>query len=100
MIFDEIDSGISGEIARKMGTILQQMGRQHQLITITHLHQIAAFGNEHFYVYKDHSHDMTISRIKKLTEQERILELAQMIGGQNPSESVISNARELLEKSR
>lgn len=100
LIFDEIDSGISGEIARKMGTILQQMGRQHQLITITHLHQIAAFGNEHFYVYKDHSHDMTISRIKKLTEQERILELAQMIGGQNPSESVISNARELLEKSR
>lgn len=100
LIFDEIDSGISGEVARKMGGILQQMGQRHQLLTITHLHQIAAFGKEHFYVYKDHDGDVTVSRIRKLSPEERILELAQMIGGQNPSEAVISNARELLEKSR
>ena len=99
LIFDEIDSGISGEIARKMGEILKQMGRRHQLIAITHLHQIAAFGNEHFYVYKDNSSDTTVSKIKRLSDGERVQELAQMIGGRNPSESVIANARELLEKS-
>ncbi|ODS79249.1 MAG: DNA repair protein RecN [Cytophagaceae bacterium SCN 52-12] len=99
LIFDEIDSGISGEIARKMGEILKQMGRRHQLIAITHLHQIAAFGNEHLYVYKDDSSDTTVSKIKRLSDGERVQELAQMIGGRNPSESVIANARELLEKS-
>lgn len=99
LIFDEIDSGISGEIARKMGEILKQMGRRHQLITITHLHQVAAFGNEHFHVYKDDTLPKTVSRIRKLSDPERVQELAQMIGGRNPSESVISNARELLEKS-
>ncbi len=99
LIFDEIDSGISGEIARKMGEMLKQMGRRHQLIAITHLHQIAAFGNEHFYVYKDNSSQTTVSKIKRLSDGERIQELAQMIGGRNPSESVIANARELLAKS-
>ncbi len=99
LIFDEIDSGISGEIARKMGEMLKQMGRRHQLIAITHLHQIAAFGNEHFYVYKDNSSETTVSKIKRLSDDERIRELAQMIGGRNPSESIIANARELLEKS-
>lgn len=99
LIFDEIDSGISGEIARKMGEMLRQMGRRHQLITITHLHQIAAFGNEHFYVYKDNSSETTVSKIKRLSDGERVTELAQMIGGKNPSESIVANARELLEKS-
>ncbi len=99
LIFDEIDSGISGEIARKMGEMLRQMGRRHQLITITHLHQIAAFGNEHFYVYKDNSSDTTVSKIRRLSDSERVMELAQMIGGENPSESILANARELLEKS-
>lgn len=99
LIFDEIDTGISGEIARKMGEMLKQMGRKHQLITITHLHQIAAFGATHLYVYKDNSKDTVVSKIKKLSSQERILELAHMIGGENPSDSVMANARELLEKS-
>lgn len=99
LIFDEIDSGISGEIARKMGEMLRQMGRRHQLITITHLHQIAAFGNEHFHVYKDNSSETTVSKIRRLSDGERVTELAQMIGGRNPSESIVANARELLEKS-
>lgn len=99
LIFDEIDSGISGEIARKMGEMLKQMARKHQLITITHLHQIAAFGDQHLFVYKDNTRQTTISKIRQLSEKERIEELAQMIGGQNPSESVVANARELLKNS-
>jgi DNA repair protein RecN (Recombination protein N) len=99
LIFDEIDTGISGEIARKMGEMLRQMGEKHQLITITHLHQIAAFGAHHLYVYKDNSSDTTVSKIKTMSDEERVTELAQMIGGTNPSAAVVANARELLEKS-
>ncbi len=99
IIFDEIDTGISGEIAVKMGEMIDQMSKNHQILAITHLHQIAARGKEHYYVFKDNSGDKTISKIKKITGEERVLELAQMIGGQHPSPLVISNARELLSKS-
>lgn len=96
IIFDEIDTGVSGEIAIKMGNMMRDMAHSHQIIAITHLHQIAAQGKAHYFVYKDHSGNRTVSRVRKLTQNERIQEIAQMIGGNNPSASVLKNAKELL----
>jgi DNA repair protein RecN (Recombination protein N) len=98
IIFDEIDSGVSGEIAIKMGNMMRDMAHNHQIIAITHLHQIAGQGNAHYFVYKDHSASKTVSRIKKLTFDERVNEIAQMIGGNNPSASALKNAREILKQ--
>jgi DNA repair protein RecN (Recombination protein N) len=97
IIFDEIDTGISGEIAIKVGSMMKQMARNHQIIVITHLPQIAARGLAHYYVYKDNSSERTISRIRQLNEDERVNEIAQMISGEPPSEISLKNARELLE---
>lgn len=96
IIFDEIDTGISGEVAVKVGNLLRDMARSLQVLAITHLPQIAGKGSSHFYVYKDDAEEKTVSRMKKLTEQERINEIAVMIGGQNPSASAMNSARELL----
>ncbi len=96
LIFDEIDTGVSGEVAVKMGDMLRQMSNHIQLVTITHLHQIAGKGTSHFFVYKEDKADRTVSTLKKLTEDERILEIAKMIGGENPSESSIRSAMELM----
>jgi DNA repair protein RecN (Recombination protein N) len=96
IIFDEIDTGISGEVAIKVGRMMKQMGLQHQVIVITHLPQIAAMGETHYYVYKDSASERTVSSMKKLGEEERIKEIAQMIGGEKPSETALKNARELL----
>lgn len=98
IIFDEIDTGVSGEIAKQMGKMMQNMAKNHQIIAITHLHQIASSGDAHYFVYKDHSSDRTVSKIKKLSVDERVQEIAQMIGGHNPSEAVLLNARELILK--
>ena len=98
IIFDEIDTGISGEVSIKVGNMMREMSRSHQLIAITHLHQIAAQGSAHYFVYKDNSSDKTVSRIRKLTNEERVMEIAQMIGGQNPSRAIVDNAREILSK--
>ena len=96
IIFDEIDTGVSGEIAIKMGNMMRDMAHSHQIIAITHLHQIAAQGTAHYFVFKDHSAAKTVSRIKKLTFDERVHEISQMIGGKTPSPSAVKNARELL----
>ncbi|GAA4404449.1 DNA repair protein RecN [Nibrella viscosa] len=96
IVFDEIDTGVSGEIAIKMGQMMRDMAHSHQIIAITHLHQIAAQGAAHYFVYKDNSAAKTVSRIKKLNFEERVAEIAQMIGGKNPSASSINNAREIL----
>jgi DNA repair protein RecN (Recombination protein N) len=96
IIFDEIDTGISGEIAIKVGKMMKQMAKSHQVIAISHLPQMAAQGSAHYFVYKDDSSTRAVSRIKKLTSEERIKEIAQMIGGEKPSESAIKNAKELL----
>ncbi len=96
IVFDEIDTGVSGEIAIKMGNMMRQMAKNHQIIAITHLHQIAAQGSAHYFVYKDHSSAKTVSRIRKLGFEERVGEIAQMIGGSKPSETVVNNAREIL----
>jgi len=74
------------------------MSSSHQIIAITHLHQIAGQGTAHYFVYKDHSADKTVSRIRKLTFDERVHEIAQMIGGKNPSASALKNAREILKQ--
>ncbi len=96
IIFDEIDTGISGEIAIKVSRMLREMSKRHQLFVISHLPQTAANGDCHYFVYKDNSAERAISRIKKLTKEERISEIAQMIGGANPSVTAVKNAKELL----
>ncbi|AHM63337.1 DNA repair protein RecN [Flammeovirgaceae bacterium 311] len=96
IVFDEIDTGISGEIALKMVRMMQQMARGHQVISISHLPQIAAKGDAHYFVYKDNSTSKTFSRIKKLSEEERVQEIAKMIGGATPSPIAYESARELM----
>ncbi|WP_340153361.1 DNA repair protein RecN [uncultured Marivirga sp.] len=96
IIFDEIDTGISGEVAIKMVNMMQKMAENHQVITISHLPQIAAKGHQHYFVYKDNTAEKSVSKIKLLDESERSLEIAKMIGGENPSESAIQSAKELL----
>ena len=98
IIFDEIDTGISGEIARKMGEIMQTMSASMQVVAITHLPQIASKGRKtHYKVFKDESGETTQTRIACLTADERIVEIAEMIAGKNPSRSALDSARELLE---
>jgi DNA repair protein RecN (Recombination protein N) len=96
IIFDEIDTGISGEVAIKVGKMMRQMSANHQVISISHLPQIAAQGKSHYYVYKDNSSEKTISKMKLLTEEERVKEIAQMIGGSKPSETALQSAKEML----
>ena len=96
IIFDEIDTGISGEVSLKVGSIMERLSKNMQVIAITHLPQIASKGNTHYCVYKDEQTDNTHTNIRQLNEEERILELAKMLSGNNPGESAIQNARELL----
>jgi len=97
IIFDEIDTGISGEIAIKVSRLLKEMAANHQLFVISHLPQTAANGDAHYFVFKTEKDDRTISQIRKLDKKERIAEIAQMIGGQNPSKTAYKSAEELLE---
>lgn len=98
IIFDEIDTGVSGEIALQMVTMMKKMSENHQVISISHLPQFAAGGNAHYFVYKDHSAEKSVSKIKKLENDERVLAIAKMIGGDKPGESALESARELLVK--
>lgn len=96
LIFDEIDTGISGEVALQMVLMMQQIAQSHQVICISHLPQVAAKGDRHYFVYKDNSSDRTISKIRALDEEERVTEIAKMIAGANPSESARKSAMDLL----
>jgi DNA repair protein RecN (Recombination protein N) len=96
LVLDEIDTGISGEIAIRLGELMKTMAEHHQLITITHLPQIAARGDAHYFVFKDSSSKKTISNIRALNETDRVEEIAKMIGGDNPSKTARENARELI----
>jgi DNA repair protein RecN (Recombination protein N) len=98
LILDEIDAGIAGEIAIKMASMMQQMSEQHQVIVITHLPQIASSGERHYFVYKDNSTSKSVSLVKELSQEDRITEIAKMIGGDHPSEAAFENAKELLDK--
>ena len=98
IIFDEIDTGVSGEIAHRMGEIMASIAETTQVISITHLPQIASKGTSHFKVYKFDNELTTITNIVKLSEEERILEVAELLSGKNPSQAAIENAKELLFK--
>jgi len=96
MMFDEIDTGVSGEISNRMGDIMARMSKTMQVFSITHLPQVASKGNEHFKVYKTEDGDTTNTRMKKLTVDERVVELAEMLGGADLSDSALAHARQLL----
>lgn len=96
IIFDEIDTGVSGEIADKMAEIMKKLSWKMQVFAITHLPQIAAKGTEHYKVYKSVRQGITITEIKHLTQEERILEIAQMVSGAEVSDSAIQHAKALL----
>jgi len=98
IIFDEIDTGVSGEVANKVGQIMEKLAQNLQVITITHLPQIASKGKSHYFVYKDDEKASTYTRIKQLNPQERVLEIAKMLSGDNPGESAMQNAKDLLYK--
>jgi DNA repair protein RecN (Recombination protein N) len=96
IIFDEIDSGVSGEVADKVGQILSGMGKYMQVINITHLPQVASRGTKHYHVYKDDIDDSTFTRVKLLSEEERVVEVARLLSGSEVTETAMKNARELL----
>ncbi len=96
MIFDEIDSGVSGETAKKVGALLQKAGKNHQVLCITHLPQIASKGSKHFLVYKKDERDRTYTYIKELNRDERIVEIAKMLSGAKPTPAALKNAEELI----
>tara|TARA_R110000868_G_scaffold161628_3_gene392322 strand:+ start:4900 stop:6552 length:1653 start_codon:yes stop_codon:yes gene_type:complete len=97
MMFDEIDTGVSGEISNKMGDIMQAMSNTMQIFSITHLPQVAAKGVHHFKVYKEEELMGTNTKMKKLSSEERIVELAEMLGGKTLSDSALAHARQLLD---
>ncbi|TFH84226.1 DNA repair protein RecN [Segatella hominis] len=97
IIFDEIDTGVSGKIAEKMAQIMAEMGNhERQVLSITHLPQIAAMGSHHYKVSKEETDNGTISRMTELSQQERVQEIAQMLSGSDVSEAALANAKELL----
>jgi DNA repair protein RecN (Recombination protein N) len=96
IIFDEIDTGVSGEIANKMGEIMREMSQTMQVFAITHLPQIAAKGSTHYKVFKTVSGDNTVSELKLLTNDERIIEIAEMLSGKDISDSALNHAKALL----
>lgn len=99
IIFDEIDTGVSGRVAEMMAQIMQEMGQHNrQVISITHLPQIAALGTTHYKVSKEETNEGTVSHMRQLTDDERIQEIAQMLSGSNISAEAISNAKALLKK--
>ena len=96
LIFDEIDTGVSGEIAEKVGAIMERLSGDRQVMSITHLPQVASMGKEHFSVYKEDTVDATYTRIRKLNKEERIVEIARMLSGESLTDAALSNARVLL----
>lgn len=96
LVFDEADTGVSGHVAGRMGEMMEALGRRHQLISITHLPQVAAKGQTHFFVYKDPGLLGTESKLRRLEPEERISVIAQMLSGKSPGKAAMENARELL----
>ncbi|MBS1584227.1 MAG: DNA repair protein RecN [Bacteroidetes bacterium] len=98
LIFDEVDTGISGEAARQVGILLRDLSEYHQVICITHQPQVAARGSRHFYVYKDEDSKARITtKVRVLKQDERVLAIARMIGGEQPSDAAMQNAKELVD---
>ena len=97
ILFDEIDTGVSGEVSNKIAAIMQQMSQNMQVITITHLPQIAAKGNQHYKVYKEEVNGVTTTNLKQLSEDERIVEIAEMLSGKNISDSCNDTCKRVVE---
>jgi DNA repair protein RecN (Recombination protein N) len=95
LIFDEIDAGVSGDVAMKMGNLIRKLADHHQVITITHSPQVASRADMHYMVYKNHQQDRTFTGVKILNSEEQIVEIAKMLGGDPPSAKAIETAREL-----
>jgi DNA repair protein RecN (Recombination protein N) len=96
IVFDEIDTGVSGEVSNKIADVMQEMSENMQVITITHLPQIAAKGNQHYKVYKEEKNNAIHSNIKNLTDKERVEEIAEMLSGKNITDSALAHAKQLL----
>jgi DNA repair protein RecN (Recombination protein N) len=96
LIFDEIDSGISGDVALKMGTILRKLSNEHQVVTITHSPQVASKADRHYFVYKKETEERTLTNVRLLNADERVRAIATMLSQNPPSDSALENARELL----
>ncbi|MBT8614833.1 DNA repair protein RecN [Polynucleobacter paneuropaeus] len=99
LIFDEVDAGIGGAVAETVGKLLRQLGESHQILCVTHLPQVAAQGNQHFKVSKSQSGDKTLSQLNVLSRNERVEEIARMLGGATITDTTRRHARELLEQS-
>ena len=98
IIFDEIDAGVSGEVARKIGNLLEKLSSKHQIICITHTPQIASCRATHLHVYKDNSGDRTFTQIKKLEKEQRLEKIAEILDGTPPSPEALKNAQKLLDR--
>lgn len=96
IIFDEVDTGVSGDIANRMGELMKEISKNIQVITITHLPQVAAKGDNHFKVYKQDTDESTFTAVRQLDNKERVMEIAAMLSGDKVSEAAINNARTLL----
>lgn len=96
LIFDEIDTGVSGQIALQMGNILRDISKDQQVICITHSAQVASRAKSHYYVYKEHESEQSETKLKKLNEQEKLNELAKMLSGEPPTKAALKNAAELV----
>jgi DNA repair protein RecN (Recombination protein N) len=98
LIFDEIDTGVSGEVASRMGEILSSLAHQHQVLSITHSPQIAGKADKHYFVYKNDKENRTVTGVKELDAESRVIEIAKMLSGNPPSSAAIENAKELISK--
>ena len=96
IIFDEIDTGVSGEIANKIGVMMKDISSSIQVVTITHLPQVAALGDRHYKVYKQDTEKETVTRMKELDAESRILEIAGMLSGSQVDSAAIENAKSLM----
>ena len=96
IMFDEIDTGVSGEISNRMADIMKDMSADLQVFSITHLPQVASKGNHHFKVFKTEGAERTMTNLKELTTEERVVELAHMLGGKDLSDSALAHAKQLL----
>jgi DNA repair protein RecN (Recombination protein N) len=97
LVFDEIDNGISGETAQQVALLMRQIASTHQVICITHLPQMAAKADVHFYIYKELKQHKTHTLIKPLTNDERVIEIAKMLSGEKPGQAALQNAKELID---
>jgi len=98
LIFDEIDAGVSGDVALRMGMILRKLSNQHQVVAITHSPQVTSRADAHYFVYKKDTPERTVTNVRLLSMEERIRSIAVMLSQHPPSESALQNARELLEQ--